>query len=58
MKKHFHNPPPSAESITFLTFGQMAACVAAFTALFIVACVVALKAPDEKVKHQSVILGK
>jgi uncharacterized membrane protein YozB (DUF420 family) len=57
MKKHFY--PPSAESMTVLTFRQMAACVAAFTALFIVAVFVVVKRPAEKDgKHQSVILGK
>lgn len=55
MKKHFY---PESEEMTWLTFKQMAAIVAAFTGLFIVACVVALKAPDEKPKHQSVILGR
>lgn len=59
MKKHFYpESAESAESMTVLTFGQMAAIVAAFTGLFIVACVVVLKAPDEKPKHQSVILGR
>lgn len=50
MKKHFRTPPPSAESMTFLTFGQMAACVAAFTALFIVAVFVAVKEKKQTVQ--------
>ena len=56
MKKNFY--PPSAESMTILTFGQMAVIVAAFTLLFIVACVAAFKSFDEKPNHQSVILGR
>lgn len=51
MKKHFHNPPPSAESMTFLTFSQMATCVAAFAALFIVAVVVRSRTFKEKGKQ-------
>jgi len=58
MKKPFYPESAESEEMTWLTFKQMAAIVAAFTGLFIVACVVALKAPDEKPKHQSVILGK
>lgn len=46
MKRHFHNPP-SAESMTVLTFGQMAACVAAFVVLFMVAVVVFVKEKKE-----------
>jgi len=56
MKKHFY--PSSAESMTVLTFRQMALTVLAFTLLFIAAVVIAFRAPEDQPKHQSVILGK
>jgi len=59
MKKHFFNPPPSAESMTWLSFGQMAACAAAFVLLFMVAVAVFVREPKEqKPQPQPVILGK